>query len=157
MSCFYPLDGWRSREPNQNGKFPIVFDRKAAQLDSPLKIACGRCIGCRLEYSRNWAIRCMHESSLYDDNCFITLTYDDDHLPENGDLLYSDFQNFMKRLRKRYSPRIIRFYMCAEYGSPPPDDLWNNLGRPHYHALLFNLDFPDKQILDKTDKRLMSW
>lgn len=91
----------------------------------------------------------MHEASLYPHNCFITLTYEDDELPlpywkispqgdlvQSGSLLKSDFQLFMKRLRKRFSDDRIRYYHCGEYG-----DL---LGRPHYHALLFGFDFVDK-------------
>lgn len=78
----------------------------------------------------------MHEAKLYDENCFITLTYDEANLPEDVGLRYTDFQKFMKRLRRRFFSRTIRFYMCGEYGE--------GFGRPHYHACLFNLDFPDK-------------
>lgn len=81
-------------------------------------------------------MRCVHEASLYDDNCFITLTYDDKHLPPGGTLVKKDFQDFMKRLRFKFSPRRIRFYQCGEYGE--------TTSRPHYHACLFNLDFTDK-------------
>lgn len=83
-------------------------------------------------------MRCMHEASLYEDNCFITLTYSDDHLPYGGSLRLEDFQCFMKRLRKKFAPRLIRFFHCGEYGE--------KLGRPHYHALLFNFDFADKEL-----------
>lgn len=100
-----------------------------------VQIPCGQCIGCRLERSRQWAIRCMHEASLHDDNCFITLTYADEHLPPGGTLRPRDFQLFMKRLRKKFGPGI-RFFQCGEYGA--------GLGRPHHHALLFGHDFEDK-------------
>lgn len=80
-------------------------------------------------------MRCQHEASLYDDNAFITLTYDDDNLPDDRSLRVRDFQLFMKRLRKEYGAGI-RFYHCGEYGE--------TYGRPHYHACLFNHDFPDK-------------
>lgn len=79
----------------------------------------------------------MHEASLYEDNCFITLTYDDQHLPAHGDLVYPHFQSFMRKLRREYPNRNIRFYMCGEYGSINK--------RPHYHAILFNFNFPDKK------------
>ncbi len=81
-------------------------------------------------------MRCMHEASLYTKNCFITLTYED--LPEDGSLHLSHFQLFMKRLRKECGPGI-RFFHCGEYG--------DKLGRPHYHACLFNWDFEDKIFL----------
>jgi len=105
-------------------------------IDQPIEVPCGQCIGCRLERSRQWAIRCVHESSLYEANSFITLTYDDKNMPTNASLKKRDFQLFMKRLRKYYTPRKIRFFHCGEYG--------DKLGRPHYHAIIFNLDFEDK-------------
>ena len=78
----------------------------------------------------------MHEATLYKENAFVTLTYDDANLPEKGQLDYTQYQKFMKRLRKHYAPRQIRFYMCGEYGP--------QLQRPHFHACLFNIDFQDK-------------
>ena len=72
--------------------------------------------GCRLERSRQWAVCCMHEASLYDFNSFVTLTYNDENLPEFNSLDYRHFQLFMKRLRKEFAPTNIRFYMCGEYG-----------------------------------------
>lgn len=77
----------------------------------------------------------MNEASLHDDNCFITLTYDQEHLPENWSLRKEDYQKFMKRLRKRFSETRIRYYQCGEYGERG--------GRPHYHALLFGWKPPD--------------
>lgn len=146
-----------------------------------LSLPCGQCIGCRLERSRQWAVRCMHEASLYERNCFITLTYADDKLGYS--LHYPDFQKFMKRLRARFacvrvnqSPNLhspedsarplrgrgkrggvksahpdisspapsgrVRFFMAGEYGE--------EFKRAHYHAILFNFDFPDKVYLCKS-------
>jgi hypothetical protein len=101
----------------------------------PVDVPCGRCIGCRLERSRQWAVRCVHEASLHEDNCFITLTYDDAHLPPGGSLVKRDFVLFMKRFRKMYGSGI-RFFHCGEYGTL--------LDRPHHHACIFGFDFPDK-------------
>lgn len=78
----------------------------------------------------------MHEASLYESNCFVTLTYSAEHLPPYGSLRKSDFQGWMKRLRARYPSERIRFFHCGEYGSVT--------SRPHYHCLLFGFDFPDK-------------
>lgn len=138
MACFRPLAGWRSREVNpETGKRKIVFNFKDAYADLPVTLPCGQCIGCRLERSRQWAIRCVHEASSFEKNCFITLTYDDDHLPKDGSLVKKDFQDFMKRLRKNSGTKI-RYFHCGEYGE--------QLGRPHYHACLFNFDFEDKKL-----------
>ncbi len=105
-----------------------------------VQLPCGHCIGCRLERSRQWAIRCVHEASLYEDNCYVTLTYDDNHLPSDGSLKVKHFQDFMKRLRAKFSPRKIRFFHAGEYGEKHR--------RPHYHACLFNIDFEDKKLLE---------
>lgn len=101
-----------------------------------IELPCGQCDACRLERSRQWAVRCIHEASLYEDNCFITLTYDDQHLPHPNTLHLPHFQKFLKRLRKRIAPASFRYYACGEYGE--------RFHRPHYHACLFGYDFPDK-------------
>lgn len=93
-------------------------------------------MGCKLERSRQWAVRLLHESKLYELNAFLTLTYSDETVPQDYSLNLRHLQLFLKRLRKSL-PHRIRFYACGEYG-----DL---LGRPHYHALIFNHDFPDKK------------
>lgn len=93
-------------------------------------------------------MRCVHEAKLYPHNCFITLTYNNENLPEDNSLDKSHFQLFMKRLRDHisyhYNDRKIRYFHCGEYGE--------QLGRPHYHALLFNYDFNDK-ILHRVTPR----
>ena len=131
MACFKPLEAWRL----SNGA--IVFHRKdaSAPIVKQVALSCGQCVGCRLERSRQWAVRCIHESKCWKRNCFVTLTYDDEHLPRDGGLHYRDFQLFMKRLRKRYHAGI-RFFMCGEYG--------DENRRPHFHACLFNHDFADR-------------
>ena len=155
MACYYPLKGYKSRHLSKNGKRQLVFKPTEGYIDQPVEVPCGKCIGCRLEYSRQWAMRCIHEASLYNSNCFITLTYDNANLPNDYGLHVEHFQQFMKKLRKRvvkydtdnngksYAVNPIRYYHCGEYGD-------ENL-RPHYHALLFNYDFPDKQLYSVKD------
>lgn len=116
----------------------MVFSRSKGYADRVEKIPCGQCIGCRLERSRQWAMRCTQESKLYRDNCFVTLTYEDGHLPEHGSLVKEHLQKFMKRLRKRFG-QGIRFFGCGEYGE--------KYGRPHYHICIFNFDFEDRKFL----------
>lgn len=137
MPCFYPIQAYRAKKINrETGKRQLVFNKKDGFLDMEVQIPCGQCIGCRLERSRQWAIRCMHESSLYENNCFITLTYHDQFLPPGNSLNKKHFQDFMKRLRKSVAPLKIRYFHCGEYG--------DESNRPHYHACLFNIDFADK-------------
>lgn len=123
-----------------DGSVRFVSRSKRGAQDS-LELPCGQCVGCRLERSRQWAMRCLHEASLHQDNAFITLTYSDSNLPRGGSLDYSDFQNFMKRLRKRVGTKV-RFYCGGEYGEEQM--------RPHFHACLFGYDFPDKLYYKKT-------
>lgn len=104
-------------------------------------VACKQCIGCKLEHSRQWAVRCAHESSLHSRNCFLTLTYSQEHLPAGGTLVPADWELFMRRLRK-FAARKLRFFMCGEYG-----ERWR---RPHYHALVFGFDFDDKVLWRNT-------
>lgn len=100
MPCYSPLVGYRSKELTAKNKRKIVFNVKYAMDDSEVTIPCGQCIGCRFEKSRQWALRCVHEASLHEENCFITLTYNPEHLPKSNSLDKSHFQKFMKRLRK---------------------------------------------------------
>jgi len=137
MPCYHPLDAYRCLD----GSIVFVELRKHDILHE-LKLPCGQCVGCRLQRSREWAMRCMHESQLHAENCFITLTYNDENLPSDSSLHYSHFQKFMKRLRTHFSGRKIRFYMAGEYGE--------NFGRPHFHACIFGLDFLDKVPLRKS-------
>lgn len=92
---------------------------------------CGKCIPCKIQKAREWALRCCLELPYWDKSCFITLTYDDEHLPPSGTLVKADFQKFMKRLRKLLEPHKIKMYACGEYGS--------NTNRPHYHAIIFGV------------------
>lgn len=138
MPCYSPITAYRAASGRlPNGKWPLVFSLSQGFADMPVTIPCGKCIGCRLEYSKKWAIRCVHEAAMWENNIFLTLTYDDDHLPQGDDgptLVKRDFQLFMKRLRKKYG-KGIRFYGCGEYGE--------KYQRPHYHVIIFNLLLSD--------------
>lgn len=91
---------------------------------------CGQCLPCRINRSRVWSHRIMLEALQYTDNCFLTLTYDDAHLPAGESLVPADFRDFLKRLRNSHYPRQLRYFGVGEYG--------DGLQRPHYHAILFN-------------------
>lgn len=80
----------------------------------------------------------MHEKRLHNASAFLTLTYDDKHLPAHGSLVKSDLQKFMKRYRK-IAGDGVRFFACGEYGE--------TTFRPHYHVLLLNKDFHDRKVV----------
>lgn len=137
MTCYHPLDAWQCNDGE------VVFNKPKYHLKRKLKLACGQCIGCKLERARQRAVRCMHEAQMHNENSFITLTYEEEHLPERNQLKHKDFQDFMKRLRKGNEHKTIRYYMGGEYGEQN--------GRPHYHAGIFNHDFKDKLYFKKTE------
>jgi len=142
MPCYHPLPAWYSKQKNKTGKRSLVFKAEHG-LPGQIKIGCGQCIGCRLEYSRHWAVRCMAESQLHDYNCFITLTYDHAKCPQDTGLVKRHLQLFLKRLRKKCGP--FRYFACGEYG--------DQSNRPHYHAILFGLDFTDKILVSEKQGR----
>ncbi|AXL15186.1 replication initiator protein [Microviridae sp.] len=143
MPCYHPITAYKAANQTK-----LVFSdtrsvkNRGIDVSHSLQIPCGQCIGCRLEKSRQWAMRCMHEAQMHENNCFITLTYDDKHLPSDQSLHHRDFQLFIKRMRKRYPTSTIRYYMAGEYGE--------NFGRPHYHACIFGFDFHDKKLWKRT-------
>ena len=159
MPCVSPLKGWKDNETGG-----LTFDR--TNTKEKMDVACGQCIGCRIDRRRHWSMRIVHESSLYEidgGNCFITLTYRDriecspeqwrngQHVPSDWSLHKAHFQKFMKRLRKSFEPQRIRYFVAGEYGRRCQHGIdlecvacpVCNLGRPHYHACLFNCSFPD--------------
>lgn len=140
MPCYKPIKAYKTTDGS------VVFSELSRyDICKTLELACGQCYGCKLERSRQWAVRCMHEAAMHKRNSFITLTYSDEHLPERG-LQHKDFQDFMKRLREKYAPHRVRFYMAGEYGGTNPETGIIDGGRyrPHYHACLFGHDWEDK-------------
>ena len=145
MPCFNPVKCWIFKE--NSGKIRYFYSTKNINVPLNLleqgELPCGKCQYCRQMRAREWAQRCMNESKYHEKNCFITLTYDNEHLPENSSLIKKDLQDFFKRLRKYLSTKEagdskIKYYACGEYGG--------NTDRPHYHALIFGYDFEDKEI-----------
>lgn len=159
MACFHPLPAC------YDVQYPVVtkvhvcrsgtalapqVSSVTGELLEPFTVPCGKCIGCRLDYSRQWADRCTLEALDHprDQSWFVTLTYDDEHIPPLAPcgihtLVPDDLSAFMKRLRERWS-RVhlqsdsIRFYGAGEYGS--------DTFRPHYHLLLFGLELFDLRL-----------
>lgn len=139
MPCFHPQKAWLST--NTDGKRKLFFHPNSSN-DEILWIPCGQCIFCRIHKSVEWTIRCKHESSLHVQNCFVTLTFNDEHVAKTPEGLLTlppyqaFFQKFLKRLRKSYGK--VRYYAVGEYGS--------RTFRPHYHAIIFGWFPSDAQI-----------
>lgn len=153
MSCYHPNyavvlgvdpDGKKALKfCGQDAGSTLLYPGKEV-----IQVPCGQCIGCRIDRSRQWANRCMLELQYHDSAYFVTLTYDEFHVPTSyysdpatGEahtsmtLCKRDFQLWMKRLRKKFSEDKIRFFACGEYGS--------ETHRPHYHAIVFGLHLND--------------
>lgn len=146
MACLYPLEAWRAVGGlnRETGKWSLTFNpREAVNRNDSLKVPCGKCYGCKLDYARSWALRCMHEAKMHDKNCVLTLTYDDDHLPVGRELDKVGFQKWLKILRSRIGP--FRYFGCGEYGASGD--------RPHYHLCVFGYDFPDKVLITRKGSR----
>lgn len=94
-----------------------------------LHVPCGKCAFCIRKSINAWCMRLRHELDVSSSAYFLTLTYNDEHLPKDGELSKSDLNQFLRRLRKR-NPGI-RYFAVGEYGE--------NNARPHYHAVIFNL------------------
>lgn len=116
--------------PKKN--FPVVLKNGTRQC---FDLPCGNCLECLQQQSREWSFRCALEASLYKDNCELTLTY----AQTDGSLHKSDYQKFLKRLRKAISPVKVKYFLSGEYGSKRK--------RPHFHILLFGWKPSDLKFL----------
>jgi len=161
MPCYHPLSAYQ--HATEGGSLLFTLPKNSSQPYVPLEVPCGRCIGCRLAKSREWSVRCMHEASLHWDNCWLTLTLNDEYKNtrpnpyslEKGPK--SEITRFIKRYRKKFG-NGIRFLYCGEYGeacffcnksekfcySEGCKNFHPWRGRPHYHVCIFNHDFKDK-------------
>lgn len=140
MPCYLPLDAYHAPGGisfNHNDSFGI-----------PIQLPCGRCIGCRLEKAKEWALRCYHENLMVEENggqsIFVTLTYDNEHLPSDHGLRHLHFQKFIRKLRKSLA-RPVRYFMCGEYGQATPEN--NFIARPHFHAIIFGYRPTDLKLV----------
>lgn len=144
MPCYKPLLALVRQ--SANGKNTVTFPKTLPSSNTakgtPTPLPCGQCIGCRLERSRQWAIRLMKEAKLHDRNSFLTLTYSDENLPKTrtglATLNLDDIQKFLKRLRKHFEPHPLRYFQCGEYGE--------ETHRPHHHMILFGEDFAKTRV-----------
>lgn len=170
MPCYHPLKAFITGDLTENGKqeyivthgegtfLPLeeaekrigrhiqsrVHVRVAGSrlsLVDFVPVPCGKCIGCRLEYSRKWAVRSCLEAASHEDNSFITLTYDNENLPADGKLSKRPLQLFIKRLRK--TGAHVRYLACGEYGE--------RTHRPHFHLIAFGYCPSDLETLYTKD------
>lgn len=114
----------------------VAFNPKHGYVDMPVTVPCGQCIGCRDDRVNDWATRMVHEAQFHGLNSFVTLTYEDAHLPEHSTVVKAHVQDFIRSLRKR-TKKKISYFAAGEYG--------DDGARPHYHIIIFGWDAPDKR------------
>lgn len=160
MKCLNPIIAWQAgTHYNKNGelKKTVIFSFREAEKVIPLSklesheitIPCGKCEACLKSKRLEQSLRITHEIERFEDNCFITLTYNDDNIPMTDGqdtirgvqdaphgfhptLSIDDYQKWLKRFRKRleaHTHKKIRYFIVGEYGSKGQ--------RPHYHAIIF--------------------
>ena len=152
MACYHPSQMFILADPSTGALTYKLAGRavdtarhaREINVNNPnvvdvINIPCRRCAGCRLDYSRDWANRMLLEYQRTRKAVFVTLTYDDQHIP-TSDLGYAtlckrDCQLWLKRVRKHFAGTEIRFFLGGEYGP--------STHRPHYHAILFGVDLLD--------------
>lgn len=127
-------------------------------------VPCGRCIACRINKTSEWVVRLELAKMTVQKTSFVTLTYDDEHLPKDTSLCKRDLQLFFKRLRK--NGLSFSYFAVGEYGEkeqkyydPSEEDLIfagaiKPHGRPHYHILFFGQDFKNDESFNILK---MSW
>lgn len=136
---------------DENGKTKLDFFKSQFVTNWELEpsyysLNCGRCIACQKKYSLQWASRCVLESKLHQENCFITLTYNEANVPPDRNLKKQDYQLFLKRLRKQTGKKI-RYFIAGEYGG--------QTYRPHYHAIIFGWKPNDLKYLKKDGETVL--
>lgn len=126
MQCISPMSIKRPGQDNPKNR---------------ITIPCGKCMACLSRKRNAWAFRLQNEAKDADTSVFITMTYDVENVPLSDKLVPTlckrDIQLFMKRLRKMFPDCNLRYYIIGEYGP--------NTCRPHYHGLIFNLPFENKE------------
>lgn len=141
--CTRPLTAYH----NPEGGRPIFGWEGEKNGYTKLQLPCGKCTDCTKDYYTSWATRGSRELSQWESSLFVTLTYSDEHLPSDRSLNKEHVQLFLKRLKKRMGSsksNPIRQIYTGEYGE--------HTRRPHYHLILFNLDFADKTEHYKTSQ-----
>lgn len=151
MKCTRPIKAYRPK----SGDGKLVFDTGKGWADTEMEIECGRCTPCRIKKRQILTLRSVHESKMHSENCFITPTYDPEHLPKDRGLHQEHGQQFIKNLRRNLARKYPgrgspRYLIAGEYGEKPGECQYNPFtgkmdtrGRPHYHLNLFGFMPPD--------------
>ncbi|WNK13053.1 MAG: replication initiator protein [Microvirus sp.] len=144
VTCYHPIPAYQDLPGTDVRLWPHLGEAN-------MQLPCGNCLGCKTSHATEWARRAEHEASMWEHNCFLTLTYDEQHLSKEATLEPTDLQKFIKRLRTSRDRGNIalrsdrsgsmRYLASGEYGE--------GTRRPHYHVCLFNCGFADSYTVAK--------
>lgn len=151
IKCFFAYD----YDPNEGVYVWSIKEAKCYNHFEEAEVPCGKCLECTKRDMKGWTARALCEHSMHDCSCFVTITYNDEFLPDDAGLCRSEVKAFTDRLRteikRKYNGRKIVIFGCGEYGGNPGDPVKTPEGRPHYHLCIFGFDFPDKTIFKMSD------
>jgi hypothetical protein len=143
MPCFRPMTAYPAAPDAANKAF-VFSPQKSYAGAKAIYFPCGKCDGCLKVKADAWGVRAVHELQMHQGiGCFLTLTYDEDHLPRDGALEPEELKLFLLRVTRHTGKRAV-YICCGEYGDAGK--------RPHYHAILFGVDFSaDRYLWQRTD------
>lgn len=137
-ACINPTFAWIARDPNENGRFPLVFRPELADLETRVAVPCRKCLPCAHHFGITVAVRIVHDWQMHGGiGCFFTLTYERDKRPTGGGLNPADLEAFHHRGRDWARRNDKRWRSCSigEFG--------DRTGHPHYHGCLLGLDLSE--------------
>lgn len=147
--CTKPFTAYDSAEMNPaTGKRGITSDKNKSLNGVAKEFPCRQCLECKFQYVKDWTNRNLFENMFHEDSCFVTLTYDEENLPDGGTLIKDHPSKFMKALRQKIYPKKVRFFSASEYGG--------KFGRPHIHILIYGW-LPEDRDPVRNDEGLISY
>jgi len=139
MPCYDPRTLYRPHD----GSKP-TFEKPKHKTSRAVEVPCNVCIGCKLDYERDWSVRMVHQARTSGAAEFVTLTYADENVPYGGHFVHEHFTKAIKHLRDANPDRQLKYFMTAEY---------QKNGNPHFHFALFGLPLDDKRYFKSENGR----
>lgn len=146
MKCLDPYLHFQRDKRIKRYQFSIARNQVLIRGQDPFLVTdCWKCIICKKKKARELANRCVLGASMHQQNCFLTLTYDEKQTGYHNTFEYPDIQKFKKRMRsyvtREHNGRKIEIFNVHEYGKN---------GKKHWHLIVFGYQFPDRESYKNT-------